>query len=164
MFSDSASASLRQRKIFQNLELESISQVAHSLMEAATSSTLEFTTASNFEQVQLMFEVNSFFIAFSFVHLFANLFSSPAHLVSLSGHLQHRTPIFRRTFHLGSLSSGILCGCEGCLSVPSLYPTEGVCPNADQIHTANCEQFLVGNTTKECGVNQTVDTDWSRKW
>ena len=43
--------------MFQNLELESISQVAHSLMEAATFTHVEFTTAKHFEQVQLMFEV-----------------------------------------------------------------------------------------------------------
>ncbi|KAL7074646.1 hypothetical protein ACQ4LE_005574 [Meloidogyne hapla] len=50
-------ATIRQRKIFQNLELESISQVAHSLMEAATFTHVEFTTAKHFEQVQLMFEL-----------------------------------------------------------------------------------------------------------
>ncbi|KAL3103638.1 hypothetical protein niasHS_000274 [Heterodera schachtii] len=54
---NSSSVSLRQRKMFQNLELESISEVAHSLMEAATYCNLEFTSASNFEQVQLMFEL-----------------------------------------------------------------------------------------------------------
>ncbi|KAF7638012.1 SEC7 domain-containing protein [Meloidogyne graminicola] len=50
-------ATIRQRKIFQNLELQSISQVAHSLMEAATFTHVEFTTAKHFEQVQLMFEL-----------------------------------------------------------------------------------------------------------
>ena len=55
---DAETATIRQRKMFQNLELESISQVAHSLMEAATFTYVEFTTAKHFEQVQLMFEVN----------------------------------------------------------------------------------------------------------
>ncbi|CAK5088909.1 unnamed protein product [Meloidogyne enterolobii] len=54
---NSETATIRQRKMFQNLELESISQVAHSLMEAATFTHVEFTTAKHFEQVQLMFEL-----------------------------------------------------------------------------------------------------------
>uniref|UniRef100_A0A183C0R6 SEC7 domain-containing protein n=1 Tax=Globodera pallida TaxID=36090 RepID=A0A183C0R6_GLOPA len=54
---NSSTATIRQRKMFQNLELESISEVAHTLMEAATYCNLEFTSASNFEQVQLMFEL-----------------------------------------------------------------------------------------------------------
>ena len=49
--------------MFQNLELESIAQVAHSLMEAATYKQTEFTTATHFEQVQLMFEVGDFLIS-----------------------------------------------------------------------------------------------------
>lgn len=54
---NAAGATWRQRKLFQNLELASISQTAHALMEAATYSQLEFTSASHFEHVRPMFEL-----------------------------------------------------------------------------------------------------------
>uniref|UniRef100_A0A915ESL1 SEC7 domain-containing protein n=1 Tax=Ditylenchus dipsaci TaxID=166011 RepID=A0A915ESL1_9BILA len=52
---NAAAATWRQKKMFQNLELESISQTAHALMEAATYSQMEFTSASHFEHAKQMF-------------------------------------------------------------------------------------------------------------
>ena len=50
---------LKQKRVFQNMELKSIAQIAYSLMEAASFTQAEFTTVTNFEQVQLMFEVST---------------------------------------------------------------------------------------------------------
>lgn len=57
MFLDIASANWRQRKLFQNLELETMSQTAYALMEAALNSKTEFTSACHFDHVQPMFAV-----------------------------------------------------------------------------------------------------------
>ncbi|KAI1715915.1 sec7 domain-containing protein [Ditylenchus destructor] len=52
---NATAATWRQKKLFQNLELESIAQTAHALMEAATYSAGEFTSASHFEHARQMF-------------------------------------------------------------------------------------------------------------
>uniref|UniRef100_A0A7E4WE95 SEC7 domain-containing protein n=1 Tax=Panagrellus redivivus TaxID=6233 RepID=A0A7E4WE95_PANRE len=52
---DIASVSYRQLKQFQNLELESISQTAHALMEAASLAHVEFTTVNHYEHVRPIF-------------------------------------------------------------------------------------------------------------
>ena len=54
---DAASVSYRQLKQFQNLELQSISQTAHALMEAASLAHVEFQTASHYEHVRPMFKL-----------------------------------------------------------------------------------------------------------
>ncbi|KAI6178099.1 hypothetical protein M3Y98_00464500 [Aphelenchoides besseyi] len=54
---DIVNASYRQRKLFQNLELEGIAQTAHALMEQATYAAVEYTKASHYEHVRPMFEL-----------------------------------------------------------------------------------------------------------
>uniref|UniRef100_A0AC34Q1Q6 SEC7 domain-containing protein n=1 Tax=Panagrolaimus sp. JU765 TaxID=591449 RepID=A0AC34Q1Q6_9BILA len=54
---DIASVSYRQLKQFQNLELQSISQTAHALMEAATLAHVEFQTATHYEHAKPMFGI-----------------------------------------------------------------------------------------------------------
>ncbi|KAI6202677.1 hypothetical protein M3Y99_01865100 [Aphelenchoides fujianensis] len=54
---DIVNASYRQRKLFQNLELEGIAQTAHALMEQAMFATSEFTRATHYEHVRPMFEL-----------------------------------------------------------------------------------------------------------
>jgi len=61
---NAAGATWRQRKLFQNLELESIAQTAHALMEAASVAPTEFTSASQMEHVRPMFAVGLEFLLF----------------------------------------------------------------------------------------------------
>lgn len=58
LFLDIAGATWRQRKFFQNIELESIAQTALARMEAASYSQTEFTSA-HFDHVKPMFNVIS---------------------------------------------------------------------------------------------------------
>lgn len=171
---DPASVTLRQRKHYQNLELESISQVAHSLMEAATYCNYEFTSASNFEQVQLMFEVSeSLLTNFKIEKLYFCILiwlnccspSSLAYLVSLFGSLQHWPPILRRSEHLGSLSARLLRGNSRGLPVPTWHPAEGICSDAYQIHASDRQQFPFRYSAQECRVYKTTHShrSWERQ-
>lgn len=56
---DVVNATYRQLKLIQKNEFELISQNAHTLMEAATSLPAEYTTATHFEHVRLIFEVSN---------------------------------------------------------------------------------------------------------